>query len=228
MINQAEDLNSSVRKSSDFYTPEEMLQFRKPKKKKSLRKKEKFDLDALEAEARSTGLGSTDLGSRSDTKRQVAREEEERSEAERRKTAYQTAFAKADEASKALRMEQAVTLAKEENDTLAFADDAEDLQLSLERARKLALKKQNEKVLSVSEAVARLASSVIKNKPTDAENSVPEDASNKKVVFTEMEEFVWGLQLDEGSFFFIHLNIHPSLGNTLIKVVKVNLSSLLI
>lgn len=33
MINQAEDLNSSVRKSSDFYTPEEMLQFRKPKKK---------------------------------------------------------------------------------------------------------------------------------------------------------------------------------------------------
>ncbi|KAL2925625.1 SART-1 family protein DOT2 [Bienertia sinuspersici] len=144
-------------------------------KKKSLRKKEKLDLDALEAEARSTGLGSSDLGSRSDNKRQAARDEEERSEAERRKSAYQAAFAKADEASRALRVEQAVTPAKEEeDDTMVFADDAEDLQKSLEKARKLALKKENEKALFGPEAVA-----------------------HNKVVFTEMEEFVWGLQLDE-------------------------------
>ncbi|KAL2899007.1 SART-1 family protein DOT2 [Bienertia sinuspersici] len=158
---------------------------------------EKLDLDALEAEARSTGLGSSDLGSRSDNKRQAARDEEERSEAERRKSAYQAAFAKADEASRALRVEQAVTPAKEEeDDTMVFADDAEDLQKSLEKARKLALKKENEKALFGPEAVAR-ASSSIKKQSTDAEDSNPGDAEDNKVVFTEMEEFVWGLQLDE-------------------------------
>lgn len=195
--NQAEDLNASVRISSDYFTPEEMLQFRKPKKKKSLRKKEKLDLDALEAEARSTGLGASDLGSRSDSKRQAAREEEERSEAERRKSAYQAAFAKADEASRALRVEKAVTHVEEENDVPVFADDAEDLQMSMERARKLALKKQNEKPLIGPEAVARLASLATNNQPIDAPTSTPGDASDNKVIFTEMEEFVWGLQLDE-------------------------------
>ena len=43
-----------------------MLQFKKPKKKKSLRKKEKFDVEALEAEAKTTGLGASDLGSKKD------------------------------------------------------------------------------------------------------------------------------------------------------------------
>ncbi|XP_021771028.1 SART-1 family protein DOT2-like [Chenopodium quinoa] len=195
--NQAEDLNASVKISSDYFTPEEMLKFKKPKKKKSLRKREKLDLDALEAEARITGLGASDLGSRSDNKRQAAKEEEERNEAERRKSAYQTAFSKADEASRALRMEQVVTPAEEEDDTLVFADDAEDLQMSLERTRKLALKKQNEKTLFGPEAVARLASLAVNNKATDAQNSALEDGSDNKVIFTEMEEFVWGLQLNE-------------------------------
>ncbi|XP_057536396.1 SART-1 family protein DOT2 [Amaranthus tricolor] len=195
VINQAEDLNSSVRISSDYYTPEEMLKFRKPKKKKSLRKKEKLDLDALEAEARSIGLGASDLGSRSDSRRQAAKEEEEKIEAERRKSAYQAAFTKADEASRALQIELDVPTANEENDGLVFADDAEDLQKSLERARKLALKKQSEKPLIGPEAVARLASSTINNQLTDKQDS--EDVSDNKVVFTEMEEFVWGLQLDE-------------------------------
>lgn len=209
MNNQAEDLSASVRISSDYYTPEEMLQFRKPKKKKSLRKKDKLDLDALEAEARITGLGASDLGSRSDSKRQAAKEEEERYEAERRKSAYQAAFSKADEASRALRMEQDVNPANEENDTLVFADDAEDLHKSMERTRKLALKKQNEKIIFGPEAVARLASLTTNNQATDAQNSNPGDAADNKVVFTEMEEFVWGLQLDEGlflsSFFYIQL-----------------------
>jgi len=200
--NQAEDLNSSVKISSDYYTPEELLKFKKPKKKKSLRKKEKLDIDALEAEAISAGLGAADLGSRNDSKRQAAREEQERSEAERRLSAYQAAYAKAEEASKALRMEQGLTVAREEEDAPAFADDAEDLQKSLERARKLALKKQNEKVPVGAEAIARLASSVIKSQAEDAQTSTPGEADNK-VVFTEMEEFVWGLQLDEGNFFIL-------------------------
>lgn len=193
---QAEDLNSSVKISSDYYTSEEMLKLKKPKKKKSLRKKEKLDIDALEAEAISTGLGAADLGSRNDSKRQAAREEQERSEAERRHSAYQAAYAKAEEASKALRMEQGITVARKEEDSPVFADDAEDLQKSLERARKLALKKQNEKAPVGPEAIARLASSVIKSQPTDPQTSTSGEADNK-VVFTEMEEFVWGLQLDE-------------------------------
>ncbi|KAM7497380.1 hypothetical protein LguiA_021794 [Lonicera macranthoides] len=52
--------------SSDYYTHEEMLQFKKPKKKNSLKKKDKLDLNALEAEAVSAGLGVGDLGTRDD------------------------------------------------------------------------------------------------------------------------------------------------------------------
>ncbi|KAI8022736.1 SART-1 family protein DOT2 [Camellia lanceoleosa] len=97
--NHFEDLNSSDQIKSDYYTHEEMLQFKKPKKEKSLRKKEKLDIDAL------AGLGVGDLGSRNYGKRQAIREEKERSEAEKRSNAYQAAYAKADEASKALRLE---------------------------------------------------------------------------------------------------------------------------
>lgn len=52
-----EDLTSTSRASLDYYTQEEMIQFKKSKKMKSLSKKEKLDLDALEAEVVSTGLG---------------------------------------------------------------------------------------------------------------------------------------------------------------------------
>lgn len=197
--NQAEDLSSSVKISSDYFTPEEMLKFKKPKKKKSLRKKDKLDIDALEAEAISAGLGAEDLGSRKDSKTQAVREEQERSEAQRRLSAYKAAYAKAEEASKALRMEQGITVAKEDDDAPVFADDAEDLQKSLERARKLALKKQNDKTTVGPEAIARLAASSASNsQPADAQISTSGEADNK-VVFTEMEEFVWGLQLDEES-----------------------------
>ncbi|GMH31515.1 hypothetical protein Nepgr_033358 [Nepenthes gracilis] len=195
--NQIEDLNSSVKIASDYYTQEEMLHFKKTKKKKSLRKKEKLDIDALEAEAVSAGLGFGDLGSRNDGKRQIAREEQERSEAERRINAYRAAYAKADDASRALRMEQAVTIQTEEVDAPVFSDDAEDLQKSLERTRKLALKKQNEKATSGPEAIARLASSTISSEPPDSQNPGFGESLENKVVFTEMEEFVWGLQLDE-------------------------------
>ncbi|XP_074294753.1 SART-1 family protein DOT2-like [Silene latifolia] len=142
--NQVEDLNSSVRISSECYTPEEMLQFKKPKKKMSLRKREKLDFDGLEA-------------------------------------------------SRALRLEQTLSSVKEEDDTDFFAEDDEDLQKSLERARKLALKKQDE-----LDAVARLAAAAaVSTQSADAQNSTSGNALDNKVVFTEMEEFVWGLRSEE-------------------------------
>ncbi|GLT57012.1 hypothetical protein SLA2020_300190 [Shorea laevis] len=190
-----EDLNTFGKVSSDYYTQEEMLQFKKPKKKKSLRKKEKLDLDALEAEAISAGLGSGDLGTRNDARRQAIKEEQERSEAERRNNAYQSALSKADEASKLLRLEQTLPVKLEEEENQVFADDDEDLYKSLERARKLALKKQEE--ASGPQAIARLATTAPSGQTADDQNTTTGESQENKVVFTEMEEFVWGLQLDE-------------------------------
>ena len=42
---------------SDYYTQEEMLQFKKPMNKKKLRKKDQLGVDALEAEAIAAGFG---------------------------------------------------------------------------------------------------------------------------------------------------------------------------
>ncbi|OIT34357.1 sart-1 family protein dot2 [Nicotiana attenuata] len=191
-----EDLNSSGKLLSDYYTQEEMLQFKKPKKKKSLRKKEKMDLDALEAEARSSGLGVGDLGSRNDKTRQALREEMERAEAETKSKSYQAAYAKAEEASKALRPEKTNNNQREEDDTV-FDDDEEELRKSLERARKLALKKQEGLAKTFPESIASLAISRANDSIVDNPSSVSGESQENKVVFTEMEEFVWGLQLDE-------------------------------
>lgn len=175
-----------------------MLKFKKPKKKKSLRKKEKLDLDALEVEAKSAGLGVGDLGSRSDGRRQAIREEQERSEAEMRSSAYQSALAKADEASKSLQLEQTLASNMDEDENPVFVDDDEELFKSLERARKLALRKQKEET-SGPQAIAKLATSMKITSPA-TDDSIGESQENK-VVFTEMDEFVWGLQLDEGIVF---------------------------
>ncbi|KAI3512108.1 hypothetical protein L1887_19304 [Cichorium endivia] len=190
-----EDLTSTGKVTTDYYTTEEMMKFKKPKKKKSLRKKDKLDLDALEAEARSAGLGTGDRGSRADGKRQAQKDEQERSEAEKRNIAFQSAYIKADEASKALRMEQTFTVQTQnaDEDSLVFGDDDDDLNKSLQRARKVALMKQDDVAPSGPHAIALLASSVGKN-AADVESG---EAQENKVVFTEMEEFVWGLQLDE-------------------------------
>ncbi|KAJ8551672.1 hypothetical protein K7X08_021687 [Anisodus acutangulus] len=194
--NLAEDLNSSGKLLSDYYTQEEMVQFKKPKKKKSLRKKEKMDLDALEAEAKSAGLGVGDLGSRNDKTRQVLKEEKERAEAETRSNAYQAAKSKAEEASKALRPEKTNNNQREEDDAV-FDDDDEELRKSLERARKLALRKQEGLAKTFPESIASLAASRANDSTVDNPSSVSGESQENKVVFTEMEEFVWGLQLDE-------------------------------
>lgn len=193
-----EDLNSIGKISTDYYTQEEMTKFKKPKKKKSLRKKEKLDINALEAEAIASGLGVENLGSRNDGRRQNLKEEQERVEAEMRSNAYQSALAKADEASKALRQEQRHPMRTEGEDAPAFGDDDDELRKSLERARKIALKKQSGEEKSGPEVMKFLASSKANESVSDNPNISSGDQPENKVVFTEMEEFVWGLQLDEG------------------------------
>lgn len=175
-----------------------MTKFKKPKKKKSLRKKEKLDLNALEAEAKAAGLGVEDLGSR-DGRRQVIREEQDRIEAETRSNAFQAALAKADEASKALRQAQVRTMETEEEDAPAFGDDDEELRKSLERARRIALQKQGKDEKSGPMVIKLLASSKANESASENPNASSGDQPESKVVFTEMEEFVWGLQLDEGT-----------------------------
>lgn len=198
--NLFEDLSSSGKITSDYYTHEEMLQFKKPKKKKSLRKKDKLDLDALEAEALSAGLGVGDLA-RKDGSRQAIRKEKENFEAEKRSSAYQSAYAKADEASKALRLEQNVPVKQEEDENPVFAEDDndDDLYKSLERARNLALKKQNKEATSGPQSIALLATTTASTQSAEDQNAASGEPQDNKVVFTEMEEFVWGLQLDEES-----------------------------
>eukprot|EP00268_Persea_americana_P053406 TRINITY_DN603_c0_g1_i5.p1 TRINITY_DN603_c0_g1~~TRINITY_DN603_c0_g1_i5.p1 ORF type:complete len:989 (-),score=344.60 TRINITY_DN603_c0_g1_i5:362-3328(-) len=188
--NQFQDLTTTGKLSSDYYTHEEMVQFKKPKKKKSLRRREKLDLDALEAEAISAGLGAGDLGSRNEERRQSAKAEEERVEADMRTEAYQAAYAKAQEASKALRQEQTLIIQPEEDENLVFGGDDEDLYKSLEKARKLALKRQDEAGTSGMQVVARLGET--NNESEETQNHV-----SGGIVITEMEEFVSKIHLDE-------------------------------
>ena len=197
-----EDLNSYGRSSSDYFTPEEMLQFKKPKKKKSLRKKEKFDVEALEAEAKTTGLGASDLGSRKDQSRLATKIERERVEAQLRTEAYESALAKAKEASMALSRAETITMVVDQTEEV-FGEDYEELQRSLERARKLALSRQEEALVAGPQAVAR----EVIAKSVEVESQVLADAQENKVVITEMEEFVLGLQLNEGMLLSLFLNI---------------------
>lgn len=190
-----------------------MLQFKKPKKKKSLRKKEKLDLDALEAEAISAGLGASDFGSRKDMRRQTAKEEKEKNEAEMRIKAYQAAYEKAEEASKVLRQEQTLTFKSIEDEDLVFGEDYEDLQRSLEQARKLTLRKRDEAAASGPQAVALLATSGKEQENSQSQSTG--DSQEDKVVITEVEEFVLGLQLNEGddSYLFYLLILISLKGN---------------
>ncbi|KAH9288466.1 hypothetical protein KI387_032583 [Taxus chinensis] len=200
MGNRAEESLSQTGTSvSDYYTHDEILQFKKPKKKKKLRKKDKLDVDALEAEAVASGLGIGDLGSRAGTQRRGLREEAKKAEAEQRKNAYETAYNKAAEASKILRDEKPLDEMKVDDDgDTVFGGEDDELYKSLEKARQEALKKQTKSLGSGSHAVARLAVSANQLKG-DGQSQPSSEAPENKVVFTEMEEFVWGLQLDEES-----------------------------
>lgn len=182
-----------------------MLQFKKPKKKKSLRKKEKLDLDALEAEAIASGLGPSDLGSRKDTARLAATSEQEKATAEARKNTYQAAIEKAEAATRVIREGQVESIGKTEegnggdSEPLVFGDDYEDLQRSVEQSRKLAMKKQEEKT-DLDPLKAFVSAS---EKKGEGEVEGEAAGGGGKVVITEMEEFVWGLQLKEGTSFVL-------------------------
>ncbi|KAI3893453.1 hypothetical protein MKX03_030728 [Papaver bracteatum] len=176
-----EDLTSSGKISSDYYTQEEMLQFKM------------LDLDALEAEVISVGLGVGDRGSRKDGKMQSDKEDQVKSEAQKRSVAYQSAIAKAAEASEALRLEQVSTVPVIEDENPVFGDEDDELYKSLEKARNLALKERN----AASGAQAVSSAITASNKLAEIQTPSTEEAEDNKVVFIEVEEFVWGLQLDE-------------------------------
>ncbi|KAI5398633.1 SART-1 family protein DOT2 [Lathyrus oleraceus] len=113
-------------------------------------------------------------------------------------------------ACKLLGREQSLNNKTWEDETLAFADDDEDHRKSLEKARRLALKKQEEKGASGPQAIALLAASNPSNETVDDQDSTAGESRENKVVFTEMEEFVWGLHIDqearksEGEDVFMH------------------------
>eukprot|EP00252_Welwitschia_mirabilis_P011776 TRINITY_DN261_c0_g1_i1.p1 TRINITY_DN261_c0_g1~~TRINITY_DN261_c0_g1_i1.p1 ORF type:complete len:1135 (+),score=425.73 TRINITY_DN261_c0_g1_i1:3053-6457(+) len=195
--NQTESLAQLPSMASDYYTHEEMLQFKKPKKKKVLRKREKLDLDALAAETASDSLGAKDRGSRKDTDRQALKEAAKKEAADQRQRAYQSAYKKAQEASRVLQEGMPSSVMQEDEDTAVFGAEEEELYKSLEKARKEALKKQSVNIASGPQAIAQMAVSA--SQSTGGDDNHPTDTQENKVVFTEMEEFVWGLQLDDDS-----------------------------
>ncbi|RZC47149.1 hypothetical protein C5167_040081 [Papaver somniferum] len=188
-----ESLVTPVKIPSDYYTQEEMLRINKPKKQKSLGKKDKLDLDALELEAISAGLGVGDRGSRKDGKLQSDKEEQLRSEAQKRSDAYKSAIVRAEEACKALRHEQVSTFPVNEAENLVFGDEDDDLYKSIEKARKLALRKQNVATAAQAAASAITAS----NKSLENQTTEAEVTQDDKIVFTETERFVWGFRSDK-------------------------------
>ncbi|KAJ7981957.1 SART-1 family protein DOT2 [Quillaja saponaria] len=157
-------LDERCKYSSNYYTNEQMLHlFKKPKKKKT----QKLDLDALEAEACSAGLDVADIGSRNDGRRQSIREEQATLEAEKRNESSDCFL--------------------EEHEPLVFADDDEDFHKSLERARRISFKKQEEEAASGPHAIALLAT----NPSSQTADNQHTTTGKSQVVFTEMKKFVW-------------------------------------
>ncbi|KAJ6933873.1 hypothetical protein NC651_009066 [Populus alba x Populus x berolinensis] len=94
-----------------------------------------------------------------------------------------------------LNEEQTPQTKEDEEESLVFADDDEDLYKALERTRKQALKKQ-EAEASGPQAIALLATSTLCSQIADDQN--PEiGVTRKKIVFTEMEEFLSAIHLAE-------------------------------
>ncbi|XP_057431978.1 SART-1 family protein DOT2-like [Lotus japonicus] len=79
----------------------------------------------------------------------------------------------------------------------AQSDDDKDYRTSLEKARRLALKRNGEEVAYGPQAVALLATSNHNNQSIDYQNNIGGDSQKNKVVFTELEEFVLGLYIDQ-------------------------------
>jgi U4/U6.U5 tri-snRNP-associated protein 1 len=189
-------LASTTSVASDYFTHDEMVQFKKPMKKKKLRKKDKLDLDALEAEAVAEGLGTADLGTRDSAARRIEKQEEMKAAVESRKAAYDNALSKAVDASKVLSGQHipGASDIDQRTETLQFGvEEDEDLHKSLERARQAALQKQAESVIGPQGVVARIAAS---KQSADGVLSGTGD-SGGRLVFSDTGEFCRSLQLDE-------------------------------
>ncbi|WCJ25432.1 SART-1 family [Euphorbia peplus] len=153
--------------------------------RKTIRKKENaVDLDALEVEAVGAGLGAGDVGWRSDgRRRQAIRDEQERAEAETTSNTHQTALAKAYAPSKSLQPLSSIPVFHQD-------ETPDQLFKSLQRPTKLAFHKET----YGPQAVARLAMAITNNQHESIDGDSEEE---NKLVFTETDEFVRGLQLDE-------------------------------
>ncbi|BBN19255.1 U4/U6.U5 tri-snRNP-associated protein 1 [Marchantia polymorpha subsp. ruderalis] len=184
--------------ASDYFTQEDMLQFRKPKKKKKLRKKDKLDLDELEAEAVAAGLGRDDLGSRNSEARREKKQLDDQAQADARKAAYDNALRKGQDASRILKeesMPQAMDV--DETELPVFGGEEEDdLYKSLDKARQAALKKQREAGGGPQAIAARLVA--LSEQSAQPSQPVPgSDIEDNRLVFTDTGEFCRSLQLDD-------------------------------
>ncbi|PNY10562.1 SART-1 family protein, partial [Trifolium pratense] len=81
--------------------------------------------------------------------------------------------------------------------TPVFADDDEDLRKSLEKARRLALKNQEEKGVFRPQAIAVIASSNPCNETVDDQISTARKSRENKIVFREIKESVWRHRINE-------------------------------
>ena len=144
-------------------------------------------------------MGVGDLSSRDDTERKVSKENVEKVEAELRKSAYQNAYKKETEASKGLRDEKSSdAMHVDEDGYVVFGGEDEDIYKSLVKTRKVKLRKKEESSSGYGpHTIAWLALTANQEKGNGQIQS-SSDVQEDKVVFTEMEEFVWSLQLDEG------------------------------
>lgn len=195
-----DSLSGAANIASDFYTQEEMSVFNKPKKKKKLRKKDVFDIDALEAEAKAEGLGADDLGNRASGTKKARQQIEEKAAEESRRSAYLSAYSKAINASKKLRGVDAIEAMETENDnSVVFGGDEDDeLYRSLHRARQAALKKQTQNT-GFSAGPQAVVAALRQANEINSEAGAADDASDKDktaVILTETEEFCRSLQLD--------------------------------
>ncbi|CAM6127350.1 unnamed protein product [Calypogeia fissa] len=194
-------IGTSAKPVSDYFTEEDMLQFKKPKNKKKLRKKEKLDIDELEAEAVAAGLGSGDLGARDSEGRRAQQLADAQAEAESRKNAYQNALNKAEDASMILRKESTVeAMEVDKADSPVYVgDDDEDFYKSLDRARQAALKNQRNSGNSGggAQAVVARLSALQQDAVSSSQSPVGVEAQEGGLVFTDTGEFCRSLQLDD-------------------------------
>eukprot|EP00898_Chlorokybus_atmophyticus_P001200 jgi/Chlat1/2080/Chrsp17S02634 len=170
-----ESLNTAGTSSAqpaDYFTPDEMAQFKRPKtkKKKKIRQKTTELLQELEAQA--AEATAQDHGSRRLKEADGAAQALQDSS---RSTAYERAFAKAEAASRTLRA------------TVDEAAEDEDLEMmeSLRRARRLALKGAAPRA-DVGAVVAAIRQG---NQVTAADG----DDDGEKLVFTDTGEFCRGI-----------------------------------